>query len=112
MRRAVGVHRFTDPRAWQACNAYKNAVYRLCAQGLVSNDSERRRQIEQAVAGPPGHIAEGFGRFNPADFARFTVFARSSLMESQNHLRDAVDKGYITEEVRLEHDKLAEAAIE
>ena len=33
-------------------------------------------------------------------------------MESQNHLRDAVDKRYITEEVRLEHDTLAEAALE
>ena len=37
--------------------------------------------------------------------------ARASLMESQNHLRDAVDKGYITEDVRLELDKLAEAAL-
>jgi four helix bundle protein len=57
-------------------------------------------------------IAEGFGRFNPADFARFVVMARSSLMESQNHLRDAVDKRYITEDSRVEHDKLAEAALE
>jgi hypothetical protein len=40
------------------------------------------------------------------------VIARSSLMESQNHLRDAVDKGYITEDSRVEHDKLAEAALE
>ena len=58
------------------------------------------------------HIAEGFGRFNPPDFARFTVIARSSLMESQNHLRDAVDKRYITEKMRLELDALAEAALE
>ena len=33
-------------------------------------------------------------------------------MESQNHLRDAVDKRYITEETRLEYDQLAEAALE
>ena len=33
-------------------------------------------------------------------------------MESQNHLRDAVDKGYIPEETRLEHDALAEAALQ
>jgi len=112
LTRAVGVRRFTDLRAWQACNVYKNAIYRLCEQGLLSTDSSRRRQLEDAVSGPPGHIAEGFGRFNPADFARFVVIARSSLMESQNHLRDAVDKRYITEDVRLEHDKLAEAALE
>ena len=91
----MGVQRFTDLRAWQACHVYKNAVYRLCATGPLSRDWPRRRQLEAAVAGPPAHIAEGFGRFNPADFARFLVLARASLMESQNHLRDALDKGYI-----------------
>jgi len=91
---------------------YKNAVYRLCATGSLSTDWARRRQLEESVAGPPGHIAEGFGRFNPADFARFVVLARSSLMESQNHLRDAVDRGYITEDTRLEYDELAGAALQ
>lgn len=37
--------------------------------------------------------------------------ARASLIESQNHLRDAVDKGYITDETRLELNKLAETAL-
>jgi len=75
-------------------------------------DWDRRRQLEKTVAGPPACIAEGFGRFNPADFARFVVMARSSLMESQNHLLDAVDKGHITEESRREQDALAEAALQ
>ena len=64
------------------------------------------------MSGPPDHIAEGFGRFNPPDFARFTVMARSSLMESQSQLRDAVDKRYITEETRVELDALAGSALE
>jgi hypothetical protein len=33
-------------------------------------------------------------------------------MESQNHLRDAVDKNYITEETRLQLDALAEIALQ
>jgi four helix bundle protein len=69
-------------------------------------------QLERAASGAPAHVAEGFGRFNPADFARFLVLARSSLMESQNHLLDAVDKGYITEETCLGHNSLAEAALQ
>ena len=93
-----GARRFHQLRAWQACDAYKKAVYQLCLDLPLANDWKRRGQLEDSVAGPPGHVAEGFGRFNPADFARFLVFARSSLMESQNHLRDAVDKKYITEE--------------
>jgi four helix bundle protein len=90
-----GVRRFTDLRAWQACDVYKKAVHK-----------------EDSVAGPPGHVAEGFGRFNPPDFARFTVIARSSIMESQSHLIDAVDKRYITEQTRLELDSLAASALE
>jgi four helix bundle protein len=108
----MGVHRFTELRAWQACDAYKKAIYRLCSGGPWSKDWRRRSQLEESVCGPPAHVAEGFGRFNPADFARFLVLARSSLMESQNHPRDAVDKGYVTEETRLEHDRLAEAAMQ
>jgi four helix bundle protein len=105
-----GVRRFTDLRAWQACDTYKKAIYRLLDANVFSRDWKRRGQLEDSVSGPPGHIAEGFGRFNPPDFARFTVIARSSLMESQSHLRDAVDKKYINEKMRLELDALAEAA--
>jgi four helix bundle protein len=107
-----GIRRFTDLRAWQACDVYKRAVYRMCAEGPIANDWPRRRQLEESVAGPPGHLAEGFGRFSPADFARYTVIARSSLMESQNHLMDAVAKGYISEQVRLQLNALTETALE
>jgi hypothetical protein len=37
--------------------------------------------------------------------------ARASLMESQNHLLDFVDRGYITEQQRLELNELAETAL-
>src|SRR5687768_5149107 len=100
----AGVHRFTQFRAWQTCDVFKKAIYKLCESGPLSLDFGRRKQLEEAAAGPPGHIAEGYGRFNPPDFARFTVIARASLMEAQNHQRDAVDKRDITEEVRLEYD--------
>jgi len=79
---------------------------------VFGKDWKRLEQLEDSVAGPPGHVAEGFGRFNPPDFARFTVIARSSIMESQSHLIDAVDKRYITEQTRLELDSLAVSALE
>jgi four helix bundle protein len=108
---ASGAKRFTELRAWQVCNTYKQAIYRMCAEGPLSRDWERRRQLEEAVAGPPAHIAEGFGRFNPTEFARFAVIARASLMESQNHLRDSVDKEYIASTTRSELNQLAEEAL-
>jgi four helix bundle protein len=108
----MGVHRFTDLRAWQACVVFKRAINALCRSGPISRDFERRRQLEEAAGRPAGHIAEGYGRFSPPDFARFTVIARSSLMEAQNHLIDAVDRDYITEAQRVEYNKLAEDALE
>ena len=83
----TGVRRFTQLRAWQACVTYKKAVYAICEVGPLAINLKKRGQLEDSVAGPPAHIAEGYGRFNPADFARFVVMARSSLMESQ--LRNA-----------------------
>jgi hypothetical protein len=57
-------------------------------------------------------VAEGFGRFSPLDFARFVVMARASLIESQNHLLDFVDRGYITDEQREALNHLAEVALQ
>jgi four helix bundle protein len=107
-----GVQRFNDLRAWQACETYKKAVYRMCEQPPLADDWKRRGQLEESVRGPGGHVAEGFGRFSPPDFARFVVIARASVMESQNHLIDLVDRGYIAEEGRTALNMLAEIALE
>ena len=106
-----GVRRYEDLRAWQACDRYKLAVYRVCADGPFSRDWSLRRQIEESVAGPPAHLAEGFARFNPPDSARDAIFARSSLMESKNHVKDAEDKGHISRQTRNRLDELAETAL-
>ena len=108
----MGVQRFTDLRAWKVCDAYKKAIYRLCATEPLSRDLDRRKQLERSVAGACANLAEGFGRFSPPDFARYCVMARSSLMESQNHLIDMVDRGHINEEVRVEHNAMAEAGLQ
>jgi four helix bundle protein len=107
-----GVRRFTQLRAWQACVTYKKAVYAICEVAPLATNLKKRGQLEDSVAGPPGHLAEGYGRFNPADFARFVVIARSSLMESQNHLLDLVDAKYITDAKRQELDALAQEALQ
>jgi len=107
-----GVSRFTNLRAWQACEVYKKAAYQLCDRPPLATDWKRRGQLEESVRGPGAHIAEGFGRFSPPDFARFVVIARASLMKSQHHLIDLVDRGYITDAERLSLNGLAEIALQ
>jgi hypothetical protein len=53
-----GVRRFTQLRAWLACDVYKKAVYAACLDCDLAKDWKRRQQLEESVAGPPAHIAE------------------------------------------------------
>ena len=85
---------------------------RLCEEPPACERLEASRQLEESVRGLTAHLAEGYGRFSPPGFARFAVMARASLMESQNHRLDLVDRGYISEERRASVNALAETALE
>jgi len=56
--------------------------------GLVS-------QIRRAATSVPANIAEGFGRWNARDFARFLAIASASLRELETHLIVAIRLGYL-----------------
>jgi four helix bundle protein len=79
--------------------------------GSLADDFRLRDQLRESAASAASQIAEGFGRFNPADFARFVGIAKASVIEAQNHLQDAVDRGHITDTCRQDHDKLAQTAL-
>lgn len=88
--------RYQDLVCWQLSNDLKRRVYAFTAKMPASKDFEFCKQIRGSARGAPRTIAEGFGRFRPADFARYLEFARASLIETQNHLGDALDWRYIT----------------
>jgi four helix bundle protein len=107
----MGVGAFHDLRAWQTARTFKLAVYRLSESSPLCNDPRLRNQLRETAASAVSQVAEGFGRFNPKDFARFLGMAKASLIEAQNHLQDAVDRRYITEETKAVHHELARAAL-
>jgi len=94
---ACVVREFRDLVAWQLSYQLKCEVFAFTAIGLASRDFKYRDQIRDASASAPRNISEGFGRFRPLEFARFLEFARASLMETQNHLIDGRDRGYISD---------------
>jgi four helix bundle protein len=108
---AMGVGDFRDLRAWQLARTFKLGIYRLVAEKPLANDFKLRDQLRDAAASAPANISEGYGRFDPADFARFVKVAKASLRECQNHLQDAVDRGYISEAVRQQHAEAASEAL-
>jgi four helix bundle protein len=89
----------------------KRRVYALTAKEPASKDFDFCKQIRGAARGAPRTIAEGFGRFRPADFARYLEFARASLVETQNHLDDALDLKYVTADEHADLWKLADRAL-
>ena len=79
--------------------------------GPLSQDERLRTQLCEAAASATSHLSEGFGRFDPLDFARFVKMSRASLIECQNHLQDAVDRRHITDDTRQEHEEKAQEAL-
>jgi four helix bundle protein len=68
------------------------------AEPPVRKDFSFYNQLRDAAASPRLEISRkaSAGRTH-ADFARFLDVARGSLAESQNHLRGAIDRGYLSE---------------
>lgn len=79
---------------WRLANELKLGVYGLIGSGPASRDLEFRSQIRNAAASAPRNIAEGFGRYYPREFSQYLRVANGSLMETSNHVRDGVDRGY------------------
>jgi four helix bundle protein len=99
---------FRGLRVWHSARQFKLAIYRLSDEGPLSHQPRIREQLREAAASAPSQIAEGYGRFDPPDNARFVRIAKASLLECQNHLLDAADRGLISEETRKLHDAQAE----
>jgi four helix bundle protein len=108
----AGVRRYEDLDAWRIADELKLEVYALTTSGPASKDFGFRNQIRDSAASATKNIAEGFGRFRPADNARFVEFSASSTMETKDSLKDGIDRGYFTPEgVRRAHE-LAERSIQ
>jgi four helix bundle protein len=102
---------YRDIRAWQAARAFKRGIYELVSEPPLSLDQRLSTQLREAAASSQSNIAEGFGRFDPADFARLVKVAKASIIECQNHLEDAVDRGGLTDQARRQHEDRAQEAL-
>ena len=94
----MGARSFEELEAWKLAHALKVGVYDLVRTTDAAHDFEFRNQIRNAAASAPRNIAEGFGRYMPREFAQYLRVANGSLMETSNHLRDGIDRGYFKKE--------------
>jgi four helix bundle protein len=73
---------------WQLAVELREKTIALLAILSEGKDGKLFDQLRRAVDSPATNIAEGFGRYEPRDFAHYLVVARGSLEEIDNHLRD------------------------
>jgi len=93
----AGARRFEDLIVWQLAVRIRNRIYVLTDDESVSRDFKFCNQIRDSSASAPRNIAEGFFRFNPAEFAYFLNVAKSSLGETQNHLLHGKERKYFND---------------
>ena len=90
--------KFEQIVAWQLGVTLRNRIYDLTSGGEVARDGGFVEQIRDSSSSIPRNIAEGFAKYNPAEFGRYVNIAKGSLAETQTHLQHGRDVKYWTEE--------------
>jgi len=98
--RVAGAKRYQHLVCWKLADELAREVFSITDAGSVAKDFKFCDQIRGSSASAGANIAEGFGRYRPAEFARFLDIARGSLTETHNHLRVGCDRGYFPESDR------------
>ena len=99
----MGVRDFRDLVTWQLADELRREVIAFTGKEPVSRDFKFCNQIRDASSSSCRNTSEGWGRFRPAENARFLEFAHASLCEVQDGLIEARQKKYIDDEL---HDRL------
>jgi four helix bundle protein len=102
----MGARTYRELVVFQRSAELRRRVLALLATPEARVDRRFCDQARDAVRSPPRNIAEGFGRYNPAEFAQFLDVAIASLDELDNHLRDGVEAGLLAAESASEAIRL------
>jgi len=96
-------------KIWKKARILKKDVSAL-VKGFPDDEKYRLvDQLKRSTRSIGTQISEGHGRQTYPDRIRFCVIARGSLSETLNHLIDALDEGFITEEqMQLFRNKITE----
>jgi four helix bundle protein len=97
----AAAHRYEELACWQLGEELKRGLFAVAANPRARQDRRFCDQVRDAASSVPRNVAEGFGRKSDPDFVRYLGYARGSLNECQNELRDAREHGYVgTDEYR------------
>jgi four helix bundle protein len=92
---------FTELKVWQKAREFKKEMEALAKTFPVEEKHRLTDQLIRSARSINSNIAEGHGRHTYKDQIHFCIQARGSLSETFNHLIDAYDCKYITDEQLL-----------
>ena len=95
---------FEQLELWKKIREFKKEVSAEAKKWPAEEKFKLIDQIIRSSRSTNALLAEGHGRFTFSDQLHFCIQARGSLSETINHLIDAFDEAYITEE-RLKYFK-------
>jgi len=102
---------FENLELWKKAREFKNEISKEARKWPSEEKFKLIDQLIRSSRSINALLAEGHGRFTFADQLHFCIQARGSLSETINHLIDAFDENYITEE-RLNYFKTKGKEIE
>lgn len=94
----AGYQSFTELKAWLAARKLKVLVRGMIRSFPSSEKFRLADQLTRSSRSVGGNIAEGHGRRSPKDELHFCIQARGSLSETLNHMTDALDENYISQD--------------
>ena len=90
---------------WQLASELRDRLVAAVMDSAAVHDLELKDQIFRAARSTAANIAEGFGHFEPRQFARYLRIARGSAMETKNYIHEC--KRFFTPEESAELLELA-----
>ncbi|MDQ3682965.1 MAG: four helix bundle protein [Bacteroidota bacterium] len=94
----MGYQSFEELEVWKKALQLKIEIHALTKNFPPEERFRLTDQIIRSSRSINAQIAEGHGRRTNPDRSRFCVIARGSLSETLNHLIDAFDSTYISNE--------------
>lgn len=103
---------FEDLIAWQRMHELSVEIWKATDHPPASRDFAFRDQIRDASDSAQRNIAEGFGRFSPAQFLHFLNIAPASATETKALLKKGLAVGHF-QTTEFEHlDSLADRGLQ
>ncbi len=98
--------KITDLLAWQRARIFRNKMRLLVKTFPPEEKYDLTQQLRRSSRAVCSALAEGHGRYHYQEYNQSCRVARGELVESFNHLTDALDSGYISEHSKSMTKKL------